>query len=273
MADEPEDVLELETEAPEQEEEEQREEGSEGEADAEGSEEDLIGFGEGEAAPASEEETSTIRDMRQQLRQAQRENAELRKLTKPPKVELGPKPTIADCEYDEDRYEAALDAWKERKAEAEREDREAEERQKKDREEWAGRVQTYQTGKTQLRVSDFDAAESTVFTALPEQHQALLMMSKNPAALVYALSKAPAKLDELSKLDLTRAAMLVGKLEDKVTVTTRRKPSAQPDTPLRGNTNISTPSNDRELARLEKEADRTGDRSKLIAYKRSLKAD
>lgn len=270
MADDAEDILELEV-ADEIEGEEQGQEGQGAEAEAAGDdEEDLIGFGDEGAAPAQEDATSTVRQLRDQLRRQQRENAELRKATVKPKVELGPKPTLEGAGYDEDQFEQALDDWKLRKAQIEREEQESQEQVKKAGEEWAGRVQTYQAGKAQLRVTDFDVAETAVFAALPEQHQALLMMAKNPAALVYALSKAPAKLDELSKLDLTRAAMMVGKLEDKVTVT-KRKPSAQPDQPLRGNTAVSG-SGDRELARLEKEADKTGDRSKLIAHRKKLKA-
>lgn len=271
MADDAEEVLELQ-EADEIEGEEQGEEGQGGEAEATGDdEEDLIGFGDDGAAPAQEDTTSTLRHLRDELRRAQRENADLRKATVKPKVELGARPTLADVDYDEDRFEAALDDWKSRKTQIEREEQESQERVRKAGEEWAGRVQTYQAGKTQLRVADFDVAETTVFAALPEQHQALLMMANNPAALVYALSKSPSKLDELSKLDLTRAAMMVGKLEDKVTVT-KKKPSAQLDQPLRGNTSVSANGGDRELARLEKEADRTGDRTKLIAYRAKLKA-
>ncbi|MEW9855922.1 hypothetical protein [Novosphingobium sp. M1R2S20] len=272
MADEADDVLELEDElAPEADEGEEQGEAVEGEgADSQDDEEDLIAFGDEEAAPASEDQTSTVRHLREKLREAQREAAELRKVTAKPKVELGPKPTLAEVDYDEDRYEQALDDWKSRKAQIEREEQAEQEQAKKASEEWAGRVQTYQSGKTQLRVPDFDAAEATVFTALPEQHQALLMMAKNPAALVYALSKSPSKLDELSKLDLTRAAMMVGKLEDKVSIQ-KRKPSAQPDTPLRGNAAVSG-GEDREEARLAKEAEKTGDRTKLIAYRRQKRA-
>lgn len=270
MADDAEDILELEA-ADEIEGEEQGQEGQGGEAEAAGDdEEDLIGFGDDGAAPAQEDATSTIRRMREQLREAQREAAELRKATAKPKEELGPKPTLESAGYDEDEFEQALDNWKSRKAQIEREEQESQEQVKKAGEEWAGRVQTYQAGKTQLRVTDFDVAETAVFAALPEQHQALLMMAKNPAALVYALSKSPAKLDELSKLDLTRAAMMVGKLEDKVTVT-KRKPSAQPDQPLRGNA-AGSGGGDRELARLEKEAEKTGNYTNLVNYRRQLKA-
>jgi hypothetical protein len=269
MADEPEDVLELD-EALEIEGEEQGEEGQ-GEAEAAGDdEEDLIGFGDEGAAPAPEDATSTVRHLREELRRQQRENAELRKVTAKPKVELGARPTLADVDYDEDRFEAALDDWKSRKAQIEREEQESQEQARKGAQEWADRTEAYKARKAQLRVPDFDVAEATVFTALPEAHQALLMKSGKAAELVAALHRSPAKLDELSKLDLTDAAMLVGELRSKLTVN-KRKPSPNLDQPLRGNAAVSG-GGDRELARLEKEADRTGDSSALIAYRHKLKS-
>lgn len=270
MADDAEDILELET-ADEIEGEEQGQEGQGDEAEASGDdEEDLIGFGDDEGSPPPKEESSTIRRMREQYEQVRRERDELRKLATKPKVELGARPTLADVDYDEDRFETALDEWKSRKDEVEREERESQEQARKGAEQWAGYVQNYNTAKTQLRVKNFDEAEAAVFTALPEQHQALLMKSGRAAELVAALGNRPAELDALSKLDLTDAAMMVGELRSKLTVT-KRKPSAQPDTPLRGNAAVSGVS-DRELARLEKEADRTGDSSKLVAYRRQLKS-
>lgn len=262
MADEAEDVLELDAELEADDEGQQAEEQT-GEED----DEDVVLFAEEGAAPAPEGETSTIREMRQKLREAQREAAELRKQVKPQVVEIGPKPTLESCGYDEEVFEAEHDAWKARKAEAERAEQEAEARRKAEADKWAERVQTYQANKQSLRVKDYDDAEEEVFAALPEPIQALIMLTEKPAVLVYGLAKNPAKLEQLSKLDPARAAMMIGKLEDKFTVTTRSK-APQPDTPLRGSASLGGP--DKELARLEKEAERTGDRTALIRYRKKL---
>ncbi len=272
MAEKPDDdVLELEVEALEGDEAGKQGEAQEGDEDGD-DEEVVVGFGEDEAAPASEGETSTIREMRAELRKAQRENAELRKKSAPPKVEAGPKPTMESVEYDEDRYDEALLSWQNRKAQAERDAEDSEEAEKKEREATLAKVEAYKADRARLKVPDFDVAEKSVYAALGDQYFGLLMESDKRAALVYALYRDPTKLDELAKLTPLKAAMLVGKLEDKVTVSNRRKPP-QPDQPLRGNTNVSAAGSDRELARLEKEADQTGDRTALIAFRKKLKAN
>lgn len=273
MADEAEDVLELDGEQaiePEDVEEQQTEAAADEAGD---DDEDVIGFGE----PADEEgaapapESSVIRELRQANRELAKKLHKLERGQQPQRIEVGEKPTLAACDYDEDRFEAELDAWKQRKAEADRSETEAQERAKAEQEAWRARADNYTADKSKLRVPDYASAEDEVFSALSEQHQALILMTEKPAALVYALSRDPAKLEQLSKLDLARAAMLVGKLEDKVTVTTKRK-LPQPDRPIRGDAPVSAASADKELARLEKEAERTGNRTALIAYRKKIRA-
>ena len=263
MADEAEDVLELDTELEVDDEDQQQPEEATGEDD----DEDVIVFAEEGVAPTPEGETSTIRKMRQQMREMQRENAELRKHVKPRTVEVGEKPSLESCGYDEEAYETELDAWKARKAQAEQAEQEAEAQRKAEADKWAERVETYKANKQSLRVKDYEDAEDEVFQTLPEPIQALMMLTEKPAVLVYGLAKNPAKLEQLSKLDPARAAMMIGKLEDKFTVTTRSK-APQPDTPLRGSASLG--GSDKELARLEKEAERTGDRTALIRYRKRL---
>lgn len=258
MADEAEDVLELDTELEAEDEEQDDGHGDEGD-------EVVIGFAEEGAAPAPES-TSTIREMRQKLREAQREAAELRKQVKPQVIEVGEKPTLESCGYDEEAYDRERDAWEARKAKAEQAQQEAEAQREAQAKQWAERVETYKANKQSLKVSDYDAAEDEVFSALSEQHQSLIMLTEKPAVLVYALAKNPARLEELSKLDLARAAMLIGKLETKLTVTTSSKP--QPDTPLRGGASLGGA--DKQLEKLKAEAQRTGNYDKYFAAKRAL---
>lgn len=261
MADDAEDVLELEIEATD--EDAEIEDQTIEATDEDG--EDLISFGEEGAAPAPEGESSTIREMRQKLREAQREAAELRKQVTPRTIEVGPRPTLEACGYDEEAYEAELDAWKDRKAQAERHEQEAEAQREAHAKQWAERVETYKAAKSSLKVSDFDDAEGEVFAALSEQHQSLIMLTDKPAALVYALAKNPAKLEALSKLDLARAAMMIGKLEDKLTVTTRKPP--QPDTPLRGSASLG--GSDARLEKLKAKAQQSGNYDEYFAAKRA----
>ena len=275
MADDAEDVLELEPDMEVEEaepeeldddsgddvEDEDSDEGEEPEA--------LIGFDDEEAAPASENDNKTIREMRKAMREKDRRLAELERAQAPQKVEVGEKPTLESCEYDEDKFEAALTSFHQRKAQAEAQEREAEERQANEAKVWEGYKATYDANKAELGVSDFDDAEEEVFASLSEQHVSLLMASgEKSAALVYALSKSPTKLAEFSKLNLLQAALMAGRLEGNLKMTKRKLP--EPDRPVRGN--AAPASADKQLAKLEAEAERTGDRTKLIAYRAKLKS-
>jgi hypothetical protein len=57
--------------------------------------------------------------MRQQLARRSKRIAELENRAPKP-IDVGEKPTMAGCDFDEERYEAELDAFKERKAAADR---------------------------------------------------------------------------------------------------------------------------------------------------------
>jgi hypothetical protein len=52
---------------------------------------------------------------------------------------------------------------------------------------------------------------------------------------------------------------------------TPRKPASAPETVVKSNTRVSG-ATDSVLERLEEEADRTGDRSRVVAYKAKLRA-
>ena len=76
-----------------------------------------------EPPPAEEEDTARAPQWLKDLRKSNREKdrvirereAEIARLkgstAQPDAVVLGPKPTLATCDYDEDKYERDLDAW------------------------------------------------------------------------------------------------------------------------------------------------------------------
>lgn len=265
MADEPEDVLELDTEAealdPQADEPKQ--------SDDEGGEEIVVGFGDEEGvAPTPEGDSSVLREARRREREKDRRIRELEAMIpKAPKVVLGPEPELAAFDFDEPKFKTAWLEWNASKAEAARAEQEA--RQRKDAEDaaWA-KVQTdYETGKQALGASDFDDAEGEVKSTLSPQVQGLLMKSGKGPELVLALGRNPAKLAALSKMDLAEAAMMIGELRVKLTMERRKVP--QPDRAVTG-TAPNSGRADKELARLEKEAAATGDRTALIRYRKTL---
>lgn len=229
--------------------------------------ETFIGFEGEEAAPASDEESSVIRELRRKLRDKDRELSDFRRGAQPERIEVGEKPTLESCDYDEERFEADLDAWKDRKAKADERERQVQQRRQVQEEAERSLRAGYEADKAKLGIEDFDEREGEVFAALPPDYDKLLLHSGKAAELIIALSNSPAKLEALSKTTPLEAAMMVGELRSKLQMRTRQAP--QPDRPVRGN---APPANaDKELARLEKEADRTGDRTALINYKRKLR--
>lgn len=274
MADDAEDVLELDdvlevdnTEGEDPEDQDTDAASEDGEDDGG---ETFIGFGdeedEDEAAPASGSESSVIRELRKANREAQRRIAELERGTAPKTVELGPKPTLESCDYDEEAFEAKLTEWHAQKAEVDAQKREAEAAAERHQAEWKGRVETYQTAKTNLGVADFDDAEAEVFSALPNDVTALLVRIGNPA-LVYALHRSPTKLEQLSKLNLADAAVQLGEWKAGLKVTKRKAPA--PDRPIAGKAGSTGSAH---LERLREKARKTGDYSDYFKAKRAAQA-
>ena len=275
MADLDDDTLdlteELETEQGDEEEQERQAE-TEGD-EAPEDEDEFVSF-EGEAAPASgEAETGLVKHLRAQLREKAKEVETLRKSAPVPQpVEVGEKPTLAGCDYDEEAYEANLDQWKARKAQAEEQARTAEQAQKQAAEAWSAELQGHHEKKAALKFKDVQEAEEVALASLSQVQQAVIVKAaSNSAMVVYALGKHPAKLAEISKItDPIKRAVAVSKLEGKLSVTKRGGPP-EPERIARGGTPAAG-GKDKELERLEKKADQTGDRSELIRYKAKLKA-
>lgn len=265
MADEAEDDV---LESTEEIEVDQERDEAELEPDGEGEDEFEVSFGD-EAAPASESETGLVKHLRNQLREKSKELEQVRKATpSPQKIEVGDKPTLAGCEYDEERYEADLDAWKERKAASERAETEGQKVQRQAQEAWQRDYEGYQQKRSALTFPDVDEVEAVATASLNEVQQAVIVRAAdNPAQLLYALGKHPAKLGELSAItDPLKLAVAVAKLEGALKVTQRRK-APDPEHIERGSAPVSK-GKDATLERLEKEAARTGDRTKVIAYKK-----
>ncbi len=242
------------------------------EEDAADDDEIEIVFGD-EAAPASgERDSSVIRELRAAIRERDRLLAEARKATAPKAIDPGPKPTLEACGYDEEAFETALDQWKELKAKAASVEAEAEAVQRRAAEQWQADLSTYQAQKAALKVPDFDDAQAAVEAAMTNAQQAVVVKaSGNSAQMIYALGKRPERLETLSKIDdPIKLAAEIARLEGTMKVQSRRK-APDPETPLRGNARLSETA-DKTLERLEREADKTGDRTKVIAYKRSMKA-
>lgn len=126
--------------------------------------------------------------------------------------------------------------------------------------------------KKKLNLEDFDTAEDAVLQSLtPIQQSIILNGANDPALMVYAIGKSKKRADELSKInDPVKFAVEIGKLETQLKVTKKTARTA-PEKVVTGSTRHSG-GTDTTLERLRAEADKTGNRSKVVEYMRKLKA-
>lgn len=242
-----------------------------------GEDEVVVTIGE-EPPPAEDEEAARapewVRELRKNHRELQRKNRELEEQlkgkssaeTKP--AQLGPKPSLEACDYDAEKYETELTKWYEQKRQADEAAAKAEAEAKSQQEAWQAKLNSYGKAKTELKVKDFDDAEAVVQENFSQTQQGIILQgAENPALLVYALGKNPKKAKELASItDPVKYAFAVAKLETQLKVT-NRKAAPPPEKTVRGTGPVSG-TVDSQLERLRADAEKTGDYSKVMAYKR-----
>lgn len=215
----------------------------------------------------------TAEDRRKRLRELERENRDLKAKAAPvvEEPDLGKEPDLEDFDYDTDAFKTAWREWDAKAKEVEsRKDakrKEAEQAQ----EAWQAKLNGYEEGKKRLRVPDFEEAEDLVQGLFDQTQQGIIVHgAKDAAVLAYAIGKNPEKAKELAAIkDPIAFAFAVSKLEEQVKVSTR-KPSAKPEGVLTSTARGS--SMDNHLEKLRAEAERTGDYTKVSAYRRQMKA-
>ncbi len=232
-----------------------------------------IGFSdEGEE---SEDDTPLVKKLRDQIRKLARQNR-----TAPAVHNNDPEPTVIQrptteleaYDYDQSRldsawseYEASKDAhaeWKVRQAK----------REAMAEKSAAAQLEALDKQRKALGVSDYEDRAATVKDRLSDQQMAILVSAAdNAPQLVYALGRSANRLDILAaEGNLARFAAMVGKLEKDIKVSKRKPPA--PESTVRGATaSIAVTTGEKELARLEAEAEKTGDRTKVIAYRKQMR--
>ena len=286
--DDTEESFEQKLEAMEQKLEADEAEGDETEADAEeqpGEQQEAeeasevsIGFDD-EPTPEGDQgtETPVIRTLRGENKQLVRRVRELEsqlKVTKTPAVEeeVGPEPTLSDCDFDEDAFKKKWVDWSGRKAAADRRAAERQEQERKASEAYQKKLDSYKTAAAGLGVKDFEEAEGEARAVFSPQQQSILVKHMaQPAALVYALGRNPAKAKELAAItDPIEFALTAKQLEDKhlkVTTTQRKAPPPEQKVGGNGKTQAVTSSH---LNTLQKKAQETGDYTAYLAAKRKV---
>lgn len=271
---------ELETETQEQ--EDHREDEQPGTEETE-TEEFFIGI-EGEEPQQPEEDEFHGKPAPKWVKETREENrankkrireleAQLASQTKPQEIELGEKPTLDSVGYDTDEFERQLTEWHTKKAQYDQQEQAKKAEQEKAQQLWQERLNGYETKKAAIRtkVADYDVAEEIARDALNQTQQGILIHgADNPELLIYHLGKHPEKAKELAGItDPIQFAFKVAKIDAQLKVQTR-KPQTSPERKVTGSASLSN-GVDKRLEELERIADRTGDRTAVIEYKRSLK--
>ncbi len=250
------------------------------EESAEDESEVIVSIGE-ETPPPEDEQTRApewVRELRKQHRELQKKNRELEAKLATPAAEnkpaaLGKKPTLEDHDYDSEKFEQALESWYERKRSHDEAAAKADAEVKAKQQEWQAKLDAYGKAKAELKVRDYEDAEAHVQEVFDVTQQGVLLQgAENPALLVYALGKNPKRTQELASIkDPVKFAFAVAKLETQLKVTNRTKAAPPPEKSVKGNTRISG-SVDSTLERLRAEAEKTGNYTKVMQYKRQKQA-
>ncbi len=260
---------------------EEHPEGAEGAASAGDDDEIVVSIGE--ASPASDEDENRAPEWVRELRKSNREKdrllreqaQEIERLKgatpgqpAAAALQVGEKPTLEGCNFDAAKFEADLESWHARKRAADDARAEAEAAQKKERDAWQAKLDGYTRERNALKVTDKDEAEAVVRETLSVIQQGILINgAEKPALLVVALGKNPAKAKELAAIsDPVKFAFAAAKLETQLKVTPRKSVPA-PERVIRSSV-PGAAAVDNQLERLRAEAAKTGDLSKVLAYKR-----
>lgn len=254
---------------------------TEGETEQHEEESDEVVVSIGEEAPPAEEEQRApewVRELRKANREKERRIRELEARlqtttqTENKPVALGPKPKLEEFDYDADRFEQALDAWHERKRQHDLETERVRQAEQTQQQAWQAKLEGYSKAKAELKVRDYEDAEAIAQEVFNVTQQGVILQgADNPALVIYALGKNPKKAADLAKInDPVKFAFAVAKLEKELKVTNRRAAPA-PERVIQGSGRVSG-AVDSTLERLRAEAEKTGNYTKVLQYKRQKQA-
>ncbi len=268
-------------------EEEETEDGEEDNGDGDNTETDddevtitIDGQAPEDEEPDTETAPNWVKEVRKENREKARRIRELESqlaakepVTKVP--ELGKKPSMddSDIDWDAEKFEVALTAWHDRKRQIDQAEQQRLDADKKQKEEWQSKLNNYASKRDGLKVRDFAEAEEVIQNVLSTTQQGIIVQgADDPATIVYALGKNPKVAAKLAAItDNVQFAFAIAKLEATRLKVKGKKTAPPPEKVVTGQGRI-TGAVDSTLERLREEAAKSGDLSKVNAYKRAQKA-
>lgn len=213
----------------------------------------------GQAAP---EWVKKVREENRELKRQQREWQQQQGQAQ--QQGLREKPTLDSHDYDSDSFEQDYEQWIAEKTQHDTQ-------MQAERAKYQKYDDTYKQSVDEVRakVPEYDEIEQSIVDVLPPQRQAMIkMMVDNPARMVVALGKSPSKLQALSELDDMQFAKQIVLLEQSM-ANVKRNPSKPK--PTSHKLDGVAGGGDSQLAKLEAAADKTGDRSAIVAYRKKMR--
>jgi hypothetical protein len=237
--------------------------------------EQIVNVSIGEDSPPPEEESSVIRKLRTKHKEQRTRIRELEAQTQNSGnvSQLGDKPTLEGCAFDAEKFAKELETWHTKKAEVDRQKAKAQADKEAQDNAWNAKLANYGEKKAALALEDFeDAEEATKDTLSTVQQGLIIKAADDPALLVYALGKNPKRATELAAIkDPVQFIAAMSKMEATLKVTRRTRAAAPPEEVTRGS-GIPASSTDATLDELRAQAAKTGDFTKVHAYKRKMRA-
>lgn len=246
----------------------------------EGDDEFVVSFGDEEEGQKQEQpviQAVREKEKRERKRRIEAEErlkelqAKLDEVSPQKPAELGPKPTLAACDYDDAKFEAELIAFNERKTAIAQQEQAEKAKQEAVQKEFNAKLDTYNTGKSTLGVKDFDESEAVITDTLSATQQGVIVdVAQDAAKFVYALGKYPDKAEELAKItNPVQFAAAIARMESKMTVTGKKsKPAPEKRMATSTGASMSGANLKKKLNALQEKAAKSGDRTEVVAFKR-----
>ena len=184
-------------------------------------------------------------------------------------LELGPEPTLDGCDYDEVRFKQEFKAYQNRERQIEEQKTAKQREQQAQQDAWNAKLQSYSQARKNLKAPDYEEMEGIAQDILNQTQQGLVVQyAKDPALMMYVMGKNPTKARELANLsDPIEFTVQFKELEKQIKMNAQRNAPPPPESVVTGNARASG-TVDSHLERLRSEAEKSGDYSKLMEYKR-----
>jgi len=234
----------------------------------------VVTFGDDKAPEVNDDAPAPewVKDLRRVNRAQARELTELKKAKADDKPSsLSAKPTLEGSGYDEEKHGKLLDVWYDEKRTHDDAETAKETEAETQRVAWQSRLEEYNDAKSSFTQDTIDDAEAIAREMLTDTQQGVLVeaLGKGAAALLVGLAANDTRFKALASIkNPIRFAAEAARLESIMKTTTRR-PKTIPEKRVVGSG--ASQMGDKTLEKLEAEAEKSGDRSKIVAHKRALK--